>query len=375
MQAHFWEPSPAPIKAVMSILGKGSENLRLPMVPVSKATRHKLERSAASSACLSKLRIAATTCASSSVRFAHRRRLKSGYSCLTPTSPPSNTPSNTFSPRAPPPSATSDALAAFHQLRDALEAGDLRSAEPDATAPLGWRVNAWVKRGILLGFRLGKLVDDGQLPHLWPSASVVRRQGYLPRSPASRPRQGIRIVPGGSSVRAGAYLAQGVVVMPPAYVNVGAYVDEGTMVDSHALVGSCAQIGKRVHLSAAAQIGGVLEPVNASPVIIEDDVLIGGNTGVYEGTIVRTQGRPRRRHHPHPRHPGLRPRPTARSCKATADTPLIIPSGAVVVPGSRAITSGKGKEWGLRCPRPSSSNTATKRPSYRWPWKTSCVSL
>ena len=237
-----------------------------------------------------------------------------------------------------------DALAAFHQLRDALEAGELRSAEPDASTPLGWRVNTWVKRGILLGFRLGTLgqVNSGGL-------SFVDKDTYPART--FTPEDGIRLVPGGSSVRRGSYVAKGVVLVPPMWINVGAYVDEGTMVDSHALVGSCAQIGKRVHLSAAAQIGGVLEPVNASPVIIEDDVLIGGNTGVYEGTVVRskavlaagtvlTRGTP------------VYDLVNGVILKATADSPLIIPSGAVVVPGSRTITSGKGKEWGLSLATP-----------------------
>ena len=235
-----------------------------------------------------------------------------------------------------------EAVAAFHTLRNALEAGTLRSASPDATTPLGWTVNAWVKRGILLGFRLGALISiDGD--------EYVDKHTY----PARRftPEQGIRIVPGGSSVRAGAYLAKGVVMMPPAYVNVGAFVDEGTMIDSHALVGSCAQIGKRVHLSAAAQIGGVLEPVNASPVIIEDDCLIGGNTGVYEGTIVRTgavlaAGTVLTRGTP------VYDLVTGEIYKATAEQPLIIPARAVVVPGSRAITSGKGKDWGLSVATP-----------------------
>ncbi|MEZ2348791.1 2,3,4,5-tetrahydropyridine-2,6-dicarboxylate N-succinyltransferase [Terriglobus sp. RCC_193] len=224
--------------------------------------------------------------------------------------------------------ADPNSLIAFNELRDALEAGTLRSAEPDATSPIGWKVNAWVKRGILLGFRLGNLIEMA-------AGSFVDKHTYPARTFTAE--QGIRVVPGGSSVRAGAYLAKSVVMMPPAYVNVGAYVDEGTMVDSHALVGSCAQIGKRVHLSAAAQIGGVLEPVNATPVIIEDDVLVGGNTGVYEGTIVRskavlaagtilTRGTP------------VYDVVNNIVIKATADTPLIIPAGAVVVPGSRAIT-------------------------------------
>jgi 2,3,4,5-tetrahydropyridine-2-carboxylate N-succinyltransferase len=234
----------------------------------------------------------------------------------------------------------SEALSAFLELRTALEAGDLRSAEPDETQPTGWRVNAWVKRGILLGFRLGHLIEMGSPGGL----SFVDKSTYPARHFAAT--EGIRVVAGGSSVRAGAHVAKGVIIVPPAYVNVGAFVDEGAMVDSHALVGSCAQIGKRVHLSAAAQIGGVLEPINASPVIIEDDVLVGGNTGVYEGTIVRrravlaagtvlTRGTP------------VYDLVHGEVLKATADSPLIIPENAVVVPGSRAITKGKGAEWGL----------------------------
>ncbi len=230
------------------------------------------------------------------------------------------------------------AIFAFEELRDALEAGAVRAAEPDAETATGWRVNAWVKRGILLGFRLGQLASSGD------DLSFVDKHTY----PARRftPEQGIRIVPGGSSVRAGAYLAKSVVCMPPMYVNVGAYVDEGTMVDSHALVGSCAQIGKRVHLSAAAQVGGVLEPVNASPVVLEDDVLVGGNCGVYEGTIVRkravlaagtvlTRGTP------------VYDVVNGVVLRAEGETPLIIPEGAVVVPGARAVSKGKGQEWGL----------------------------
>lgn len=237
------------------------------------------------------------------------------------------------------------AKAAFLELRAALEAGTLRSAEPDATAPTGWRVNAWVKRGILLGFRLGALEEmNGQHPDGGSTLSFVDKATYPARRFAVS--DGIRIVPGGSSVRSGAHLARGVVMMPPAYVNAGAFVDEGTMVDSHALVGSCAQIGKRVHLSAAAQIGGVLEPVNASPVIIEDDALVGGNTGLYEGTIVRkgavlaagtilTRGTP------------VYDVVNGTVLRASADAPLIIPERAVVVPGSRAVTSGHGKAMGL----------------------------
>ena len=241
--------------------------------------------------------------------------------------------------------AVSDPAAkeAFLALRAVLEAGQLRSASPDPASPTGWRVNAWVKRGILLGFRIGVLAE---LPG--PGLSFVDKDTYPVRQFAAS--EGIRIVPGGSSVRAGAFVARSVVCMPPMYINAGAYVDEGTMVDSHALVGSCAQIGKRVHLSAAAQIGGVLEPVNASPVVIEDDVLVGGNCGVYEGTIVRkgavlapgtilTRGTP------------IFDLVNGVVLKATSELPLIVPENAVVVPGSRAVSKGKGhansEAWGL----------------------------
>ena len=238
-----------------------------------------------------------------------------------------------------------DAMTAFLELRDGLDRGELRAAQPDGTLPLGWRVNAWVKRGILLGFRLGHLETVGTDGVL----SCVDKHTFPTRR--FTPEEGIRIVTGGSAVRAGAFLAKGVVVVPPAYVNTGAYVDAGTMVDSHALVGSCAQIGKRVHLSAAAQIGGVLEPVSASPVVIEDDCLIGGNTGVYEGTIVRegavlaagvvlTRGTP------------VYDVVNGEVYRATAETPLIIPKGAVVVPGSRPIVKGNGAAWNLSVATP-----------------------
>ncbi|MGA3263744.1 MAG: 2,3,4,5-tetrahydropyridine-2,6-dicarboxylate N-succinyltransferase [Terracidiphilus sp.] len=239
------------------------------------------------------------------------------------------------------PSAIGDpsAMTAFLSLRSGLESGELRAASPDPASPTGWRVNAWVKQGILLGFRLGVL---GELPA--GSLSFVDKHTYPVRHFTAG--DGVRLVPGGSSIRAGAYVARGVVCMPPMYINAGAWVDEGAMVDSHALVGSCAQIGKRVHLSAAAQIGGVLEPVNASPVIIEDDVLVGGNSGVYEGTIVRrgavlaagtilTRGTP------------VFDLVQGQILRATAELPLIIPENAVVVPGSRAVTKGRGQEWGL----------------------------
>ncbi len=231
------------------------------------------------------------------------------------------------------------AMRAFLLLRAALESGEARAASPDAGSPNGWRVNAWVKRGILLGFRLGVLQESSA-----SSLSFVDKSTFPMRHFGSG--DGVRVVPGGSSVRAGAYVARSVVCMPPMYINTGAFVDEGTMVDSHALVGSCAQVGKRVHLSAAAQIGGVLEPVNANPVVIEDDVLVGGNCGVYEGTIVRkgavlaagtilTRGTP------------VFDLANGVTLRATEELPLIIPENAVVVPGSRAVSKGKGQEWGL----------------------------
>jgi 2,3,4,5-tetrahydropyridine-2-carboxylate N-succinyltransferase len=231
------------------------------------------------------------------------------------------------------------ALDVFVEFRSALERGEIRAASPDPASPTGWKVNVWVKQGILLGFRLGVLEE---IPR--GGFSFVDKSTFPPRTITTG--DGVRVVPGGSSIRAGAYLARGVVCMPPMYVNTGSWIDEGTMVDSHALVGSCAQIGKRVHLSAAAQIGGVLEPVNASPVIIEDDALVGGNCGVYEGTIVRrgavlaagtilTRGTP------------VFDLVHGNVLRSGDDAPLIIPPDAVVVPGSRAVTRGKGQEWGL----------------------------
>ena len=228
--------------------------------------------------------------------------------------------------------------ALFAEFRGALARGEIRAAErrPDGA----WCVNAWVKRGILLGFRMGVLVDMS--PH--PSFPFFDKDTY-PVRPTTL-AEGVRLVPGGSSIRDGAYVAAGVVCMPPMFVNVGAYVDAGTMIDSHALVGSCAQIGRRVHLSAAAQIGGVLEPVGALPVIVEDDVLVGGNCGVYEGTIVRERV---------VLAPGvLLTGGTAvvdlvrnRIYRRDGDQPLEIPAGAVVVPGTRPIGHGVGAEMGI----------------------------
>jgi 2,3,4,5-tetrahydropyridine-2-carboxylate N-succinyltransferase len=234
---------------------------------------------------------------------------------------------------------SSEDLAVFNEFKTALNRGEIRAAEREANGQ--WRTNAWVKRGILLGFRMGSIVE--MTP---PGASLqfLDKDTYPIRNFSVDDR--VRIVPGGSSIRDGAYIAPGVVCMPPMFVNAGAYVDEGTMIDSHALVGSCAQIGKRVHLSAAAQIGGVLEPAGAMPVIIEDDVIVGGNCGVYEGTIVRERA------------------VLASGVIITGSTPVFdlvreqiyrrngaapleIPAGAVVVPGARAVQSKQGREWGL----------------------------
>jgi len=226
----------------------------------------------------------------------------------------------------------------FESFKLALNRGEARAAERDERGE--WRVNSWVKRGILAGFRMGVLADMSA----HPSLRFFDKDTYPVR--VTTIMDGVRIVPGGSSVRDGAYLAPGVVCMPPMYVNVGAFVDEGTMIDSHALVGSCAQIGKRVHLSAAAQIGGVLEPVGAVPVIIEDDVLVGGNCGVYEGTVVRAGAILA----PGTILTGATPvydLVRGEIYRRTESAPLEIPAGAVVVPGSRRVESEKGREWGL----------------------------
>ena len=235
---------------------------------------------------------------------------------------------------------------AFARLRAQLSAGEVRAAEPDTAAASGWRVNTWVKKGILLGFRFGDTVDMSADHGRWPFFD----KDTLPLKRVDA-GSSVRVVPGGSTVRDGAYLGRGVICMPPMYINIGAWVGDASLVDSHALVGSCAQIGSRVHLSAAAQIGGVLEPVGALPVIVEDDVLVGGNCGVYEGTIVKrravlasgvvlTGSTP------------VYDLPNERIIQAEAGGPLVIPEGAVVVPGTRPIASGKGREWGLSVATP-----------------------
>jgi len=238
------------------------------------------------------------------------------------------------------------ARAAFAELRAALSAGTVRAAEPDPSSPIGWRVNAWVKQGILLGFRFGDLadasMDHGRLPFYDKDTLPLKRPGLDAR---------VRIVPGGSAIRDGAYLAPGVICMPPMYVNIGAWVGPDTLIDSHALIGSCAQIGARVHVSAGAQIGGVIEPVGALPVIVEDEALIGGNTGVYEGVVIKTRaviGAGTVLTGSTPVYDLVK----GEVIRPSAERPLVVPEGAVVVPGARAVTGGKGPEWGLSLATP-----------------------
>jgi 2,3,4,5-tetrahydropyridine-2-carboxylate N-succinyltransferase len=241
----------------------------------------------------------------------------------------------------PPAEYSDEHFRIFREFKEALNRGQVRAAEPDSNTQSGWRTNTWVKKGILLGFRMGVIVD---------MSIDAARQPFIDKSTypvrAFTPADGVRIVPGGSSIRDGSYIGRGVVCMPPMFVNVGAYVGEGTMIDSHALVGSCAQIGRNCHLSAGAQIGGVLEPVGAMPVIVEDEVKIGGNCGVYEGTIIKRgavlgTGTLLNRSTP------VYDLVNSLVYSAGPDGPLIIPEQAVVVPGSRPISKGPGKDWGL----------------------------
>jgi 2,3,4,5-tetrahydropyridine-2-carboxylate N-succinyltransferase len=235
-----------------------------------------------------------------------------------------------------------EARAAFEELKAGLNEGSIRAAEREGGR---WVVRTWVKRGILLGFRIGALAET-----LAASGFPFFDKDTMPLK-ALTVASGVRIVPGGTAVRDGCYVASGVTIMPPAYVNIGAYVDAGTLIDSHALVGSCAQIGKRVHISAAAQIGGVIEPVGELPVVVEDDVLVGGNCGIYEGAIVReravlasgvilTGGTP------------VYDLVRGQEYRKAPGRPLEIPAGAVVVPGARAVREGKGKDWGLSLQTP-----------------------
>ncbi|MBZ5694411.1 MAG: 2,3,4,5-tetrahydropyridine-2,6-dicarboxylate N-succinyltransferase [Acidobacteriia bacterium] len=240
-----------------------------------------------------------------------------------------------------PPQYTDEHRRLFARFKDALNAGEVRAAEPDSARASGWRVNAWVKKGILLGFRMGAVVD---------MSIDASRQPFFDKSTypvkTLTAASGVRIVPGGSSIRDGCFVGKGVTCMPPMFINVGAYVGDETMIDSHALVGSCAQIGKKCHISAGSQIGGVLEPVGAMPVIIEDEVLVGGNCGVYEGTIVKRRavlGTGTILNRSTPVYDVV----TGKVLSATDTEPLVIPENAVVVAGSRAISHGRGKEWNL----------------------------
>src|SRR5947207_656070 len=229
----------------------------------------------------------------------------------------------------------------LHDFQDLQNSGKATAAEPDAKSATGWRVNPSVKKGILLGFRLGTMVEMGPYPTRQP---FFDKSSYPPKTMTKE--CGVRIVPGGSSIRDGSYVARGVVCMPPMFINVGAYVDEGTMVDSHALIGSCAQVGKNCHISAGGQIGGVIEPIGAMPVIIEDEVMIGGNCGVYEGTIVKKRavlGTGTILNASTPVYDLVRDTVYA----ASDDQPLIIPEQAIVVPGARKVTHPAGTKWGL----------------------------
>jgi 2,3,4,5-tetrahydropyridine-2,6-dicarboxylate N-succinyltransferase len=242
---------------------------------------------------------------------------------------------------SPPSQYTEEHRRTFEAFKAALNRGEVRAAEPDAASKTGWRINAWVKKGILLGFRMGKLVD----------MSVDReRQPFFDKDTyplkAVDLASQVRIVPGGSSIRDASYVGRGVTCMPPMFINAGAYVDDGTMVDSHALIGSCAQVGRNCHISAAAQIGGVLEPIGAMPVIIEDEVMVGGNCGVYEGVVVKRRavlGSGVILNGSTAVYDLVREQIYA----ATDSCPLMIPEEAVVVPGSRAITHPVGQRWNL----------------------------
>jgi 2,3,4,5-tetrahydropyridine-2-carboxylate N-succinyltransferase len=232
-------------------------------------------------------------------------------------------------------------FALFREFKSSLNRGEVRAAEPDPASPTGWRVNAWVKKGILLGFRMGAVVD---------MSVDAARQPFIDKSTYAvrtlRPGDGVRIVPGGSSIRDGAYVGRSVVCMPPMFINAGAYVGEGALIDSHALVGSCAQIGRNCHISAGSQIGGVLEPVGALPVIIEDEVMVGGNSGVYEGTVVKSRavlGTGTILNRSIPVYDLVRD----AVYTASDNTPLIIPPAAIVVPGSRAIAHPVGAKHNL----------------------------
>jgi len=242
---------------------------------------------------------------------------------------------------APPSAYTAEHFALFDAFKAGLNSGEIRAAEPDPASPNGWRVNPWVKKGILLGFRMGAIVD---------MSIDARRQPFFDKSTYRVRRiikeDDVRIVPGGSSIRDGTHIARGVICMPPMFVNVGAYVGENTLIDSHALVGSCAQVGRNCHISAAAQIGGVLEPVGALPVIIEDDVLVGGNCGVYEGTIAKrgaVLGTGTILNRSIPVFDLVR----GEVYTAIDDQPLVIPEDAVVAPGSRAVKHPAASELGL----------------------------
>ena len=241
----------------------------------------------------------------------------------------------------PPAQYTEEHFRLFREFKNALNRGEIRAAEPDPSSKTGWRANAWVKKGILLGFRMGTIEDmslDGKRQRFFDKSTYPVR--------TINADDGVRIVPGGSSIRDGSFVGRGVICMPPMFINAGAYVGEGTMIDSHALVGSCAQVGRNCHVSAGAQIGGVLEPVGALPVVLEDEVLVGGNCGVYEGTVVKRRavlGTGTILNRSIPVYDLVRD----AVYTATDSDPLVIPEQAIVVPGSRAVSHAAGAKWGL----------------------------
>ena len=250
----------------------------------------------------------------------------------------------------PPAQYTEEHFRLFGEFKSALNRGEIRAAQPDSAAKSGWRANAWVKKGILLGFRMGAIVDMSVDSSAVASSVDAVRQPFIDKSTyplrAIGVADGVRIVPGGSSIRDGSYIGRGVVCMPPMFVNVGAYIGEGTMIDSHALVGSCAQIGRNCHISAASQIGGVLEPVGALPVVIEDEVLVGGNSGVYEGTVVKRRavlGTGTILNRSIPVYDLVKD----AVYTASETEPLVIPEEAIVVPGSRAVAHPLGKKYSI----------------------------
>ena len=342
MLINFVESNPIPVKAAMAAMGLLEEAYRLPMVPPRQESRAKilnvLSETGTVEECLGQGERVSDS-ASSQLAKDIERLYQQGAAA-----------------------DKSESRSVFAQASRRTVGRPRALGRAGLVTPTGWRVNTWVKQGILVGFRCGDLVDVSVDGGRW----FFGDKDTLPLKKMST-GMGVRVVPGGSSIRDGAYVAKGVICVPPMYINIGAYVDESSLVDSHALVGSCAQIGKRVHISAGAQIGGVIEPVGAIPVIIEDDVLVGGNTGIYEGAVIKrravigagtilTGSTP------------IYDLPQGRIIKPEGDAPLVVPEGAVVVPGRARSRKAWDRSGGSACRRPSSSNIATKKPTPAPTW-------